>query len=91
MWCGSDTYELDTHGLARGYLQRVEDGDGIIVRLIETEGKNVTATLTIPHLTIKQAYRTNLVEENEEKATSTEHTITAPIKAFGITTIRIQT
>ena len=72
-------------------LKRAEDGDGIIVRLIETEGKDVTATLTIPHLTIKQAYRTNLVEENKGKATFTEHTITAPIKAFGITTIRFQT
>jgi len=72
-------------------LKRAEDGDGIIVRLIETEGKDVTTTLTIPHLTIQQAYQTNLVEENKGKATFTEHTITAPIKAFGITTIRIQT
>jgi alpha-mannosidase len=72
-------------------LKRAEDGDGIIVRLIETKGKDVTATLTIPHLTIKQAYRTNLVEENKVKATFTEHTITIPIKAFGITTFRVQT
>ena len=72
-------------------LKRAEDGDGIIVRLIETEGKDVTAKLSIPHLTIKQAYRTNLVEENKEKAAFTEHTITAPIKAFGITTIRFRT
>ncbi len=72
-------------------LKRAEDGDGIIVRLIETEGKDSTITLSIPHLTIKHAYRTNLVEENKEKATFTEHTITAPIKAFGITTIRFRT
>jgi hypothetical protein len=72
-------------------VKRAEDGDGIIVRLIETEGKDVTATLTLPHLTIKKAYRTNIVEENEGKATFTEHTITVPVKAFGITTIRFQT
>ncbi len=72
-------------------LKRAEDGDGIIVRLIETEGKDATATLSIPHLTIKQAYRTNLVEENKDKAAFTEHTITAPIKAFGITTFRFRT
>ena len=72
-------------------LKRAEDGDGIIVRLIETEGKDVTTTLTIPHLAIKNAYRTNLVEENKGKATFTEHTIATTIKAFGITTIRIQT
>jgi len=72
-------------------LKRAEDGDGIIFRLIETEGKDITATLNIPHLTIKQVYRTNLVEENKEKAKFTEHTITTPIKAYGITTFRIKT
>jgi len=72
-------------------LKRAEDGDGIIVRLIETEGKDVTATVTLPHLTIKKAYRTNLVEENKGKLTNTAHKVTAPIKAFGITTIRLQT
>jgi len=72
-------------------VKRAEDGDGIIVRLIETEGKDVSATLTLPHLTIKKAYRTNLVEENEGKTTFTEHKITVPVKAFGITTIRFQT
>ena len=72
-------------------LKRAEDGDGIIVRLIETEGKDVTATLTLPHLTIKKAYRTNLVEENEGEATFTEHEIKIPVGAFGITTIRFQT
>lgn len=72
-------------------LKRAEDGDGIILRLIETEGKDVTVTLTIPFLTISGAYRTNLVEEDEGKLPFTEHTVTAPVKAFGITTIRIRT
>jgi len=72
-------------------LKRAEDRDGIIVRLIETEGKDVTATVTLPHLTIKKAYLTNLVEENKGKLTNTAHKITAPVKAFGITTIRLQT
>jgi hypothetical protein len=80
-------------------LKRAEDGDGIIARLIETEGKSVdpapdgevTVTLTLPSLTIKKAYRTNLVEENMSQLPFTEHSITAPIKAFGITTIRFQT
>jgi len=72
-------------------LKRAEDAEGIIVRLIETEGKNVEATVTLPHLTIKKAYRTNLVEENKTKLTNTAHKVTVPVKAFGITTIRLQT
>jgi alpha-mannosidase len=71
-------------------LKRAEDGAGIIVRLIETEGKEVTATLTVPHLTIERAHRTNLVEENEAEITCTGHEIKVPLKAFGITTIRIE-
>ncbi|MHC4890081.1 MAG: glycoside hydrolase family 38 N-terminal domain-containing protein [Planctomycetota bacterium] len=72
-------------------LKRAEDGDGIIIRLIETEGKEVTATVTLPHLTINKAYRTNLVEENTARLTNTAHKVTAPVKSFGITTIRLQT
>jgi alpha-mannosidase len=71
-------------------LKRAEDADGIIVRLIETEGKEVTATLMVPALTIERAHRTNLVEENEAAITCTEHEIKVPLKAFGITTIRIE-
>jgi len=87
---------VDKPNVLLSTLKRAEDGDGIIVRLIETEGKDVTATVTLPHTTIKQAYGTNLVEENKEKLTSsatgnTAHKVTAPIKGFGITTIRLQT
>ena len=71
-------------------LKQAEDGDGIIARLIETEGKASTATVTLPFLTISKAYQTNLVEENERILSAQQHTVTAPVKGFGITTIRIQ-
>jgi len=71
-------------------LKQAEDGDGIILRLVETEGEPVAATVTLPHLTIKKAYRTNLVEENKGELTFTPHEVSAPVKAFGITTIRLQ-
>jgi len=70
--------------------KRAEDGDGIIVRLIETEGEDTTVTLTLPFLTIREAHQTNLVEENEEILPAQEHSIALPIKAFGIRTIRIK-
>jgi len=72
-------------------LKRAEDGDGIIARLIETESKETSATLTLPSLTIKKANLTNLVEENIAELPFTEHSITAPVKPFGITTLRLQT
>ena len=71
-------------------LKRAEDGDGIILRLIETEGEAVTATVTLPHLTIREAHRTNVVEENQEALDAGSHKIKVPVKAFGITTVRLR-
>lgn len=72
-------------------LKRAETGDGYIVRLIETEGKSVTATISLPHVTVRKAYRTDLVEENQGELSITPHTIEAPVGGFGIATIRFQT
>jgi alpha-mannosidase len=72
-------------------LKQAEDGDGLIVRLIETDGQKVTAKVTQPHLTIKKAWRTNLVEENQVELTYTEHSVTVPVNAFGISTVRVET
>jgi len=41
-------------------------------------------------LNIKQAYQTNLVEENEESIPVQENVVQVKVKAFGITTIRIR-
>ena len=72
-------------------LKRAEDGDGIIARIIETEGKRTTCTLTLPHLIVRRVYRANLVEENQSELPFSERGIEVPLDAFGITTIRIKT
>jgi alpha-mannosidase len=82
--------KVDRPNLLLLALKRAEDGDGIIVRLIETEGRESVATVTLPFITIRRALRTNLVEENEDILPSQKHTVTVPVKAFGIVTIRIQ-
>ena len=72
-------------------LKQAEDGDGIIIRLIETAGQAVTATVTLPHLDVKKAGRTNLVEENQERLACGPGQITVPIRPFQTATIRIPT
>jgi len=72
-------------------MKQAEDEDGIVLRLIETEGQIVDATITLPHLSIKKACLTNLAEENIKEIGFSEHEVTVPVKAFGITTIRLQT
>ena len=71
-------------------LKQAEDGNGLILRLIETEGKDAVTTVRLPFILITQAYQTNLVEENERLLSAQEHEVIVSIKAFGITTIRLQ-
>ncbi len=71
-------------------LKKAEDGNGLIVRLIETQGEDTTVTLTLPFLTIERACQTNLVEEDEKLLLSKKHAVVAPVNAFGIITIRVQ-
>ena len=72
-------------------LKRAEDGEGIIIRLIETQGEPTTALVTLPHIAVARATVTNLVEENQGRAVFTEHQVQVNLKAFGIATIRIET
>jgi len=71
-------------------LKRAEDNDGLIFRLLETEGLAVVATIDLPYLSIKKVYLANLAEENIEEIAFKEHKITVSVKAFGISTIRLQ-
>lgn len=71
-------------------LKRAEDGDGVILRLIETEGKETTASVKLPYLAVTEARTTNLVEEDEGQAPCSDREIQVNLKAFGITTVRIK-
>jgi len=72
-------------------LKRAEDGAGIIIRLIETQGEPTTASVTFPHIAAARATITNLVEENKSRAVFTEHQVQVNLRAFGTATIRIET
>ena len=63
-------------------IKRAEDGQGLIVRLIETDGQATTATLTMPAVTIEKAWLTNPVEENQSVLDCTEHSVTVPAEGF---------
>jgi alpha-mannosidase len=70
-------------------LKRAEDGDGYIVRLIETEGKEGEAEVALPYLTILRALETNLVEENQRPLPCARHVVKVILKPFAIATIRL--
>ena len=81
---------LDQPNVTLVTVKRAEDGQGMIVRLIETDGRQGTATLTMPPVAVGKAWQTNLVEENQAELACTEHSVTVPVRAFGISTVRVQ-
>lgn len=70
-------------------IKRAEDGDGFILRLVETSGKAVTARVTLPQTAIKRAYATDLVEKGKRPLVFDRHIIQVDLKPFGIATVRV--
>jgi hypothetical protein len=70
-------------------MKQAEDGEGIIIRLNETEGRDTEVNVTLPKMTIRKVYETNIVEMNNNLLDLQGQTIKIKIKAFGIKTIRI--
>lgn len=83
--------QLDQSNVVLLAFKAAEDGDGLIVRLAEIEGRETTATVTLPFVEIIQAFRTNLVEEDESVLIYDRHSFRVSIAAHGIATVRCRT
>jgi len=70
-------------------FKRAEDGNGFILRLWETEGKDTHAVVYLPFLKVIQAWETNLVEENQ-KELPVQNPLVIPLKAWGISSVRLK-
>jgi alpha-mannosidase len=81
--------QIDKPNVLLMTLKKAEDVEGVIIRLIETEGRDTEVNVVFPHTNISKAYETNIVEENESMIAVQGQTITTKVKAFGIKTIRI--
>jgi hypothetical protein len=67
-----------------------EDGDGLIVRLIELEGKGTEAVLEVSGLDVISARRTSMVEEDGEELPVAGNRISVGVPAYGIETVRVR-
>jgi hypothetical protein len=81
--------QLDKPNILILALKKAEYGEGIIIRLNETEGRDTEVNITLPKINIGKVYETNIVEENEKLVDVQGQIIKINIKAFGIKTIRI--
>ncbi|NLE43950.1 MAG: hypothetical protein GX620_04460 [Chloroflexi bacterium] len=72
-------------------FKAAEDGDGVVVRVAETEGLHTQVDVELPYVRIGQAYRTNLVEEDQEILPYDAHTVRVELRPYQIATVRCRT
>jgi alpha-mannosidase len=70
-------------------VKRAEDGDGIIVRLYESQRKRGVVQLRAG-LAVETAWETNLLEENVSALTVENDTILLDLRPFQIMTLRLK-
>jgi hypothetical protein len=71
-------------------FKQAEDGNGVILRLMETAGCETEATLTLPTLSILGAWETNLVEETGRPLPHSAHSATIVLAPYAMRTLRIR-
>jgi alpha-mannosidase len=69
-------------------VKRAEDGDGIIVRLYESQRKRGPVQLRVG-FAVEAAWETNLLEENETELSVENDSILLDVRPFQIMTIRL--
>ncbi len=69
--------------------KRAEDGEGTILRFLETDGKPANVRVDIPILNLEKAWRANAMEKNEQALSASGHGLEFPVKPFEIVTVRI--
>ena len=82
--------ELDAPNLQVVVLKAAEDGDGYILRLLETAGRSGEVELKSPLLPVEQAYLCNGVEVNQQELKLTAGSVTILYKPQQYTTIRLR-
>jgi alpha-mannosidase len=83
--------EVDAENINLLCLKRAEDGDGLIVRLVETEGRATTASIRLPWVPINEALETDLVERNGGELSCDGDRINVPIRPWAMKTVRVRT
>jgi alpha-mannosidase len=69
-------------------IKQAEDGDGIIVRLYESQRCRGPVTLS-SSFPLKSAWHTNLLEQNEQELQVSDRQITISVRPYEIVTLRL--
>jgi alpha-mannosidase len=81
-------FSVDTPNVIIETVKAAEDGQGLILRLYESQRERGPVTLTCA-FPISAAWRANLLEENQHPLEVTGNTVIFPIRPYQIVTLRI--
>ena len=71
-------------------LKRADDGNGLVVRLAEVEGRSTEARLDVGFSDLGKAHAASVVEEDREELVCEKGTVSVPIGPFEVKTIRLR-
>ena len=69
-------------------VKRAEDGNGIIVRLYESQRRRGPVTLST-NFQLASAWRTNLLEQNQDELVVTDGRVSFSVHPYEILTLRL--
>ena len=81
---------IDADNVSLLTLKKAEDGDGFVLRLMETEGRQVEVSITLPWLPISEAFETDLVERDTAGLPCDNHGVRVGIGPYAMKTVRIR-
>ncbi|MBN1917464.1 MAG: hypothetical protein JW889_06105, partial [Verrucomicrobia bacterium] len=80
---------VDKANVTLATIKRAEDDQGLIVRLVETEGVETDVTVDVPFATFTKAVETNLVEEGARPLQSDGTRFTVHLAPWRLATVRL--
>ncbi|MBN2414851.1 hypothetical protein JXO52_03370 [bacterium] len=80
---------IDARNVIISTVKMSEDGDGIIIRLAEMEGRDTDCTLRFVR-PVREAFRTSLIENNAETMKPAEGALRLTIRAHAIETMLVR-
>ncbi|HZU03731.1 MAG TPA: glycosyl hydrolase-related protein, partial [Ktedonobacteraceae bacterium] len=86
---GTAFARVDAENVIIETVKKAEEGDDIILRLYEASGASVRTTLSI-NARVETVWKTNLMEEVEEKLSGEGSSVELTLQPFEIVTLRVQ-
>ena len=87
---GTSFLEVDQPNVVLANWKDAEDGEGVILRLVETGGRETTASLRFPRLAVKSAQLCNGVEDNLRPLSPGSNSLNLRFHPYEVVTVRIQ-